>query len=83
MLQELIDVLITTLWMILGIAVIFGIFLAVSGIVYLIWNFIHSKQNEIRGYHACNRRDTIGGDRTLVAERDRLQAAVSANFILL
>ena len=50
MAQELLDVLITTFWMVLGIAVIFGIFLAVSGIVFFVWNFIHSKRHQLRGY---------------------------------
>ena len=47
MAQELLDVLVTTFWMVLGIALIFGIFLAVSALVYVVWNFLNNKQEQV------------------------------------
>ena len=57
MAQELIDVLVTTFWMVLGIAGIFIIFLGVSGLVYLVWNFLNSKKDQMRGLWQSQNRD--------------------------
>ncbi len=81
MAQELFDALITTFWMILGISVIFAIFLAISGLVYFIWNFINSKQNQLRGY-ASLKTVTFGDESSVSANRVASVAGVITVFLI-
>ncbi|MEP1209061.1 MAG: ABC transporter permease subunit [Rhizobiaceae bacterium] len=81
MVQELIDVLVTTFWMVLGIALIFAIFLAVSGLVYFIWNFINSKKDQMRGY-ASLKTVTFGDESSVTANRVASVAGVVTVFLI-
>ncbi len=81
MAQELFDALITTFWMILGIAGIFAIFLAISGIVYLGWNFINSKKDQMRGYGSL-KTVTFGDESSVTANRAASVAGVITVFLI-
>ena len=81
MVQELIDVLVTTFWMVIGIAVIFAIFLAVSGLVYFIWNFLNSKKDQMRGY-ASLKTVTFGDESSVTANRVASVAGVITVFLI-
>lgn len=81
MAQELIDVLITTFWMILGIAVIFGIFLAVSALVYFIWNYLNSKKDQMRGYGSL-KTVTFGDESSVTANRVASVSGVVTVFLI-
>ena len=81
MAQELIDVLITTFWMILGIAVIFAIFLGVSGLVYFIWNYLNSKKDQMRGY-ASLKTVTFGDESSVTANRVASVSGVITVFLI-
>ena len=81
MAQELLDVLVVTFWMIIGIAVIFGMFLAVSGIVYFIWNFINSKRDQLRGYGSL-KTVTFGDESSVTANRVASVSGVITVFLI-
>lgn len=81
MAQELIDVLLTTFWMVIGITFIFAIFLGVSALVYFIWNFIHSKQGEMRGYSSL-KTVTFGDESSVTANRVASVAGVVTVFLI-
>lgn len=81
MAQELIDVLITTFWMIIGISLIFAIFLAVSGLVYFIWNYLNSKKDQMRGY-ASLKTVTFGDESSVTANRVASVAGVVTVFLI-
>lgn len=81
MAQELFDALVTTFWMILGIAVIFAIFLAISGIVYFVWNFINSKKDQMRGYGSL-KTVTFGDESSVTANRVASVAGVITVFLI-
>ncbi len=81
MLQELLDVIVTTLWMIVGISAIFGIFLAVSGLVYFVWNFINSKKDQFRGYGSL-KTVTFGDESSVSANRVASISGVITVFLI-
>ena len=81
MAQELFEALITTFWMILGITVIFAIFLAISGLVYLVWNFLDSKKNQMRGYGSL-KTVTFGDESSVSANRVASVAGVITVFLI-
>ncbi len=81
MAQELFDALITTFWMIIGIAVIFALFLAISGIVYFVWNLISSKRNQMRGYGSL-KTVTFGDESSVTANRVASVAGVITVFLI-
>ncbi len=81
MAQELIDVLVTTFWMVLGIAGIFIIFLGVSGLVYLVWNFLNSKKDQMRGYGSL-KTVTFGDESSVTANRVASVSGVVTVFLI-
>ncbi|MCR9238562.1 MAG: ABC transporter permease [Alphaproteobacteria bacterium] len=81
MAQELMDVLATTFWMILGIVLIFAIVLIVSGVVYFVWNFINSKKDQMRGY-ASLKTVTFGDESSVTANRVASVAGVVTVFVI-
>ena len=81
MAQELFDVLVTTFWMVLGIAAIFALFLAISGLVYFVWNFLNSKKDQMRGY-ASLKTVTFGDESSVTANRTASIAGVVTVFLI-
>ena len=81
MAQELIDVLVTTFWMVLGITGIFALFLSVSGVIYLIWSFMNSKKDQMRGY-ASLKTVTFGDESSVTANRVASVAGVATVFLI-
>lgn len=81
MAQELLDVVVTTLWMVLGITGIFALFLAVSGIVYVISTFLNSKKDQMRGY-ASLKTVTFGDESAVTANRVASVAGVATVFLI-
>ncbi|MEP0944958.1 MAG: ABC transporter permease [Rhizobiaceae bacterium] len=81
MAQELIDVLVTTFWMVLGISGIFAIFLAVSGLVYFVWNYLNSKKDQMRGY-ASLKTVTFGDESSVTANRVASVSGVVTVFLI-
>lgn len=81
MAQELMDVLATTFWMIIGIVGIFALILTVSGVVYFVWNFINSKKNQMRGY-ASLKTVTFGDESSVSANRVASVAGVVTVFVI-
>ena len=81
MAQELLDVLVTTFWMVLGIALIFGIFLAVSALVYVVWNFLNNKQEQLRGF-ASLKTVTFGDESSVTANRVASVSGVITVFLI-
>lgn len=81
MAQELIDVLATTFWMIIGIVAIFALFLIISGLVSLVWNIINSKKDKMRGY-ASLKTVTFGDESSVTANRFASVAGVATVFVI-
>ncbi|MEL7229051.1 MAG: ABC transporter permease, partial [Pseudomonadota bacterium] len=81
MFAEIIDVIIVTFWMVLGIAVIFGIFLAVSALVYFVWNFISGKREQMQGYTSL-KTVTFGDESAVTANRVASIAGVITVFLI-
>ena len=81
MAQELMDVLATTFWMIIGIVGIFALILTVSGVVYFVWNFINSKKDQMRGY-ASLKTVTFGDESSVTANRVASVAGVVTVFVI-
>ncbi|MFK8033990.1 MAG: ABC transporter permease [Hyphomicrobiales bacterium] len=81
MAQELMDVLATTFWMIIGIVGIFAIVLTVSGLVYFVSNFIASKKNQMRGY-ASQKTVTFGDESSVTANRVASVGGVVTVFVI-
>ena len=81
MTEELFDALVTTFWMILGIAAIFAIFLAISGLVYFVWKFVNSKTNRAKGY-ASLKTVTFGDESSVTANRVASVSGVITVFVI-
>ncbi len=81
MLQELVDVLITTFWMVIGISLIFALFIAISGLVYFVWNFIGNKREQMRGYGSL-KTVTFGDESAVTANRVASIAGVVTVFVI-
>ncbi len=80
MLQEIIELLGSTFWMILGIAAIFAIYLAISGICWFAYNLFTRNRAE-KGYGSL-KTVTFGDESAVVANRIASIAAVFAVFFL-
>ena len=78
---EIVDVLGSTLWMILGIALIFGLYLAISAICYLVWR-LYSNTREKAGGFTSLKTVTFGDESAVVANRIASIAAVIAVFVM-
>ena len=81
MAQELLDVLVTTFWMVIGIAVIFAIFLAISGMIYLVWNYLNGKKDQMRGF-ASLKTVTFGDESSVTANRVASVSGVITVFLI-
>ena len=81
MLDELFDVIVTTLWMIVVMAAIFALFLVVSGIVYFVWNLIANKRSEMKGYGSL-KTVTFGDESSVSANRVASIAGVVTVFLI-
>jgi len=81
MAQELFDVIVTTLWMVVGIAAIFAIFLAISGLVYFLWNLVASKREQMKGYGSL-KTVTFGDESAVTANRVASIAGVVTVFLI-
>jgi taurine transport system permease protein len=78
--QELIDLLISTFWMILGIAAIFGIYLAISAACWFVYS-LATRGREETGYGSL-KTVTFGDESSVVANRVASISAVVAVFVL-
>lgn len=81
MIGEVFDLLSTTFWMVLGIAVIFAIYLAVSGLCSLIYNLYSRGKEKATGY-ASLKTVTFGDESAVTANRVASFAAVITIFVL-
>jgi len=78
--QEILDLLGSTFWMILGIAAIFAIYLAISGACWFVYNLATKSRSE-SGYGSL-KTVTFGDESSVVANRIASFAAVVAVFLL-
>ena len=79
--QEIIAVIGTTLWMIVGIIGIFAIYLAVSGLCYFVHNLYSRRKESIKGYTSL-KTVTFGDESSVTANRVASIAAVVTLFLL-
>ncbi len=78
--QEILELLGSTFWMILGIAGIFAIYLAISGLCWFIYNLV-TRNRADSGYGSL-KTVTFGDESSVVANRIASFAAVIAVFVL-
>lgn len=78
--QEILELLGSTFWMILGIAAIFAIYLAISGVCWWVYNLV-TRNREETGYGSL-KTVTFGDESAVVANRIASVAAVVAVFVL-
>ncbi len=78
--QEIIDVLGTTFWMILGIIGIFCLYLAVSGLCYFVHNLYSRGRDKAKGYSSL-KTVTFGDESSVIATRAASIAAVITLFL--
>ncbi len=81
MFEEFIEAIGVSLWMILGIAVIFAIYLAIATTCWFIYNQVHKRQRTLRGM-ASLKTVSFGDESSVVANRIASVAAVIAVFFL-
>ena len=80
MIEEIVDLIITTLWMVAGIAVIFGIYLTISGVSGFLHK-IYTRGREAKGYAAL-KTVTFGDESAVIANRLASVIAVVTIFLL-
>ncbi|MEP4703936.1 MAG: ABC transporter permease, partial [Hyphomicrobiales bacterium] len=80
MIEEIVDLIITTLWMVAGIAVIFGIYLTISGVSGFLHK-IYTRGREAKGYTAL-KTVTFGDESAVTANRLASVIAVVTIFLL-
>ncbi len=78
--QEILDVLGTTFWMVLGIIAIFVLYLAVSGLCFFIHNMYSKNRDAAKGYSSL-KTVTFGDESSVVATRTASVAAVITLFL--
>ncbi len=78
---EILDLLSTTFWMVLGIAVIFGIYLAVSGLCALANRAFNRGRNKATGFTSL-KTVTFGDESAVTANRVASVAAVVTIFLM-
>lgn len=78
--QEILELLGSTFWMILGIAGIFAIYLAISGVCWWVYS-LATRNKEDTGYGSL-KTVTFGDESSVVANRIASVAAVVAVFVL-
>lgn len=81
MFGEVIDVIGVTLWMIAGIAVIFGIYLVISALCWFVYTLITKGRERRKGFNAL-KTVTFGDESAVVANRVASVASVVAIFVL-
>ncbi len=81
MAQEIFELISSSLWMIVGIALIFALYLAISGICYFVWGLYSKGREKAQGYTSL-KTVTFGDESAVVANRIASIAAVIAIFLL-
>lgn len=81
MLGEIADLISTTFWMVLGIAVIFGIYLGVAGLCSMAYNAYNRGREKATGF-ASLKTVTFGDESAVTANRFASIAAVVTIFLL-
>lgn len=81
MFAEIMGALGVTLWMVVGITAIFALYLAIASGCWFIYNLVHNRQREMRGF-ASLKTVTFGDESSVVANRIASVAAVVAVFFL-
>ena len=79
--QEILELLGSTVWMIVGIAAIFAIYLLISGICWFLYGLYEKSRDKAKGY-ASLKTVTFGDESAVVANRIASVAAVIAVFLL-
>ncbi len=79
--QEILELFGSTLWMIVGIAAIFAIYLAISGICWFLFGLYEKSRDKAKGYGSL-KTVTFGDESSVVANRIASIAAVLAIFLL-
>ncbi len=81
MFVEILDAVVVTLWMVVGITVVFVIYLGIASVSWFIYNLIHHRQRKMRGYSSL-KTVTFGDESSVVANRIASVGAVIAVFLL-
>ncbi len=81
MLGDIFSLIGSTLWMVLGIVMIFVLYLAFSGVCYLAYNAYEKTRHQVKGYGSL-KTVTFGDESSVVANRIASVAAVIALFFL-
>jgi taurine transport system permease protein len=81
MLEEVIELIVSSLWMVLGIALIFGLYLAISGACYFLYGLYSRGREKAQGYTSL-KTVTFGDESAVVPNRLASFAAVIAIFLL-
>ena len=79
--QEILELITSSLWMIVGIAIIFAVYLAVSAICYFAWNLYSRGREAARGYTSL-KTVTFGDESAVIPNRVASIAAVITIFLL-
>jgi taurine transport system permease protein len=81
MAQEIAELVGSSLWMIVGIAVIFAVYLAVSALCYFLWSLYSGGRDKARGFTSL-KTVTFGDESAVVPNRLASIAAVITIFLL-
>lgn len=79
--QEILELLGSTGWMIIGIAAIFAIYLAISGLCWFVYGIYEKSRDKTKGYGSL-KTVTFGDESSVVANRIASVAAVVAIFVI-
>ena len=81
MLEEIVELLGSTVWMIVGIAAIFAVYLIISGICWFLFSLYEKSRDKAKGYGSL-KTVTFGDESSVVANRIASVAAVVAIFVI-
>ncbi len=79
--QEILELITSSLWMVVGIAIIFAVYLAVSALCYFGWNLYSQGREAARGYTSL-KTVTFGDESAVIPNRVASIAAVITIFLL-
>ena len=79
--QEILELLGSTLWMVVGIAAIFLVYLIISGICWFLYGLYEKSRDKAKGYGSL-KTVTFGDESSVVANRIASVAAVVAIFVI-
>jgi len=79
--KEILDVLVTTFWMVIGISIIFAVYLAVSALCSWVYSLYARSKDKARGYTSL-KTVTFGDESAVVANRVASVAAVVTIFLI-